>query len=138
MSLKDSTISPRTRWICAGLFAVGISIWTWKLLEPKPVPEALLWSLRSWLDILPFLLAKTLHFTGYAGLTGLLMLTLDRHWRVAVALMILHGIGTEIGQTFVPNRTGKVTDVLLDSCGILLGAAVTRWRSRKAPVPIAD
>jgi hypothetical protein len=118
--------SATVRQICGVLYAIGIAIWTWKLLEPKPVSEEFILQLRSWLDILPFLLAKLLHFTGYSGLTGLFMITLGRHWRIAVILMILHGIGTEIGQTFVPNRTGKVTDVFLDSCGILLGAFITR------------
>lgn len=35
-----------------------------------------------------------------------------------------HGIGTEIVQRFVPNRTFDLADIAADACGVLLGALV--------------
>ena len=45
--------------------------------------------------------------------------------------LLLHGVGTEIGQTYVPNRTGKVTDVLIDWAGITAGLLALRWWNRR-------
>jgi VanZ family protein len=109
--------------IHALVFLTFLSLWTWKLLVPHPVPE----ELKAGLDRagLSFLAAKTLHAAGYAFLT-VLAATLPVAWRwryVLVGLLVLHGIGTEIGQTFVPNRTGRVYDVLVDWAGITAGVA---------------
>jgi VanZ family protein len=41
-------------------------------------------------------------------------------WGV-IGLLLLHGIGSEIGQTYVPGRTGSIRDVLLDWLGIGFG-----------------
>jgi VanZ family protein len=109
-------------------FAVVLSVWTWLLLEPHPVSDEVKRSLASLSSILPFLLAKGLHATGYAllALLGCACLPTPR-WRMAVlAFLLLHGVGTEIGQTFVPNRTGRVEDVLIDWGGIVAGWLV--WR----------
>jgi VanZ family protein len=40
-------------------------------------------------------------------------------------------VATEVIQTFVPNRTGKVTDVLIDWAGITLGALAVWLRTRR-------
>jgi VanZ family protein len=105
-----------------------LGLWTWKLLEPYPVPEGVAEALGvDW----QFIIAKCLHFGGYAFLTFLAVtLPVPSRWRWAfVVLMALHGVGTEIGQTFVPNRTGTRRDVLIDWGGIALGVAA--WRLRE-------
>ena len=47
------------------LFWPALAVWTWKLVEPNPVPEVV----GDWLDAPgQFLIAKSLHFSGYAYL----------------------------------------------------------------------
>jgi VanZ family protein len=107
------------------VFVVFLSLWTWKLLEPYPVPESVRGGLAS--AGLSYVAAKSLHLGGYAFLT-VLGATLSRRWQWwVVAFLMLHGVGTEIGQTFVRNRTGTVTDVLIDWVGIGAGVLVVRW-----------
>jgi VanZ family protein len=90
-------------------------------------------------------LRKTGHFVGYAILSALVVLALrntnrDRlrnvlqrpwgiylrdYWRLEWALLgILLTVVTaafdEIHQTFIPSRTGRWQDVLLDSCGAVV------------------
>ena len=111
-------------------FVSLLGVWTWLLLEPHPVPSAIARGLSANLYLI---LAKTLHAGVYAFLTVLGMtLPVPRRWHlVIVMLLVLNGVGTEIGQTYVPNRTGKVTDVLIDWAGITAGVLALRWwRSR--------
>ncbi|HEX4613343.1 MAG TPA: VanZ family protein [Urbifossiella sp.] len=116
----------------AVVFAVLLGLWTWKLVSPVPVPD----EVRSGLDSVGLSLAaaKTLHLLGYALLAFLAgTMPAPRHWRVfLVGLLVLHGVATEIVQTFVPNRTGKASDVLIDWNGIALGALVAQvWDRRR-------
>ena len=111
------------------IFLVLLGLWTWKLLEPHPVPEGIREGLEK--AGLSFIAAKTLHAAGYAFLTVLAFtLPVPRRWKwIIVGFLVLHGVGTEIGQTFVPSRTGRVRDVLIDWLGIGLGLlAVFAWR----------
>ena len=119
--------APARRFIWPHVLALLtlLGLWTWKLLEPTPVPEKLSgWLAGDW----QFLLAKALHLGGYAFLT-VLAVTLPvpdrRRWSCA-ALLALHAVATEIGQTYVPGRFGSVRDVLIDCAGIGLGVLV--WR----------
>ncbi|HEY1186732.1 MAG TPA: VanZ family protein [Gemmata sp.] len=115
------------------VFAAFLGLWTWKLLEPIPVPEALTADLGAdW----RFVLAKALHAGAYAFLTVLVhALPVSRRGRWAlVALLALHGAATEIGQTFVPNRSGSPRDVLIDVIGIGCGLFVCH-AARKACGP---
>jgi VanZ family protein len=117
-------------------FAVLFAVWTWKLVSPNPVPEEVRTRLA---DLgLAYLVAKSLHLSGYAFLTVLAAtLPAPRRWRVGlVALLYAHGVATEVIQTFVPNRTGKATDVLIDWAGITLGLlAVRLWVRRGGTRP---
>jgi hypothetical protein len=115
------------KWAAAA-FAVLLAVWTWKLLEPAPVPEDVLGELRSWDELLPFLLAKTLHCGGYALLAFLAMMWPPQRWKtVAVGGLMAHGVVTEILQYLLPfNRTGRVADVLIDWTGIAFGVLTYR------------
>ncbi|HJZ60354.1 MAG TPA: VanZ family protein [Gemmataceae bacterium] len=111
-------------------FVVFLSLWTWKLLEPYPVPESVRGGLAS--AGLSFVAAKTLHLLVYTFLT-VLGASLSRRWCWwVVAFLMLHGVTTEILQAVLPfNRTGRVTDVLIDWTGIWLGVLlIWRWNSR--------
>ncbi len=118
-----------------------VPLWTWGLLHPNPVPPAVKGLLGFW-DQAFFVAAKLTH----AGVYGLLaLLGVAAAWPsrralgLAVGAVMLHGVATEIGQTFVPNRHGCVQDVLIDWAGVgaavLLCVQVLRWRrGRLLPV----
>jgi len=121
--------SPRLRWLAHLLFWPSLTLWTWKLVEPRPVPEAVL-ALVSWSDWAHYLVAKTLHLLGNTYLTVVLGVWVPRRRAplvLAFALMLAHGMATEIAQTFVPPRTGRPLDVLIDWSGVSLGVLVG-WR----------
>jgi VanZ family protein len=123
------------------VFVLFLGLWTWKLLEPVPVPEAI--EQRIPTD-LRFLFAKSLHAGAYAFLTVLAATLPVRRpffWAV-VAVIALHGVGTEIGQTYVPSRHGCVQDVIIDWVGIGLGllgmwACGYVWRAGRSTDPRA-
>lgn len=108
------------------VFLLFLGLWTWKLLEPNPLPERVVEGIPTdW----KFWLAKLLHAGAYAYLTVLARWLPVRRavfWGV-VGLLALHGVGTEIGQTFVRNRHGCVRDVVVDWVGIGLGLVALRW-----------
>jgi hypothetical protein len=121
------------------VFAVFLGLWTWKLLEPSPVPESVTagWSLSR-----KFVAAKVLHVCGYGFLTLLaawLPVRRPYFW-AAVGLLMLHGIGTEIGQNYVKNRHGSARDVGFDWLGIALALGMLyliRRPSSGSPSPPA-
>ena len=98
------------------------------------------------------ILRKTGHFTGY----GILSLLLYRAWRLTGAILsiirarVLDVIfsfactlavssADEYHQTFLPSRTGRFQDVLLDMAGaavfLLLFQLWLRFERRRRPVP---
>jgi VanZ family protein len=102
------------------VFLIFLGLWTWKLLEPHPIPEAVDQQLS---DDLKFAFAKSLHACAYAFLTVLaafLPIQRSYFWGVVVFLA-LHGVGTEIAQTYIPSRNGCVRDVIIDWVGVGLG-----------------
>jgi VanZ family protein len=113
------------------LFFVLLGLWTWKLLEPFPVPEEIQETLLA--AGLKLVAAKTLHAVMY-GVLAILAITLPaplRWRRFFVGLLLLHAIATEIGQTFVPHRTGRAWDVVIDWTGIAMGLALLHLVKRK-------
>lgn len=107
------------------LWAVLLLLWTAALLRPEPVQLAG--------AVLPapveFPAAKVLHVTAYAVLAALALLLrpLARYRWLLLALLSLHGMGTEYLQQFVPLRGPSVRDVVLDHVGIGLGVALA-WK----------
>lgn len=121
--------SPRLRWLAHLFFWPSLALWTWKLVQPQPVPEEVL-ALVSWSEWAHFLAAKSLHLLGNTYLTVLLGIWVPRRRSpllLAFTLMLAHGLATEIIQTFVPHRTGKARDVLIDWSGVWLGVLIG-WR----------
>lgn len=108
------------RILSCAAFLVLLGIWTWKLLEPHPVPESVIQEIPEGMN---FWLAKSLHAGVYAFLTVFSALLPIRrgYFLVIVAALALHGAGTEIGQTYVPSRHGCVRDVIIDWAGIAAG-----------------
>lgn len=111
------------------LFWPALAVWTWKLVVPNPVPEAVLGFL-DWLAVAHYVAAKALHLLGYTFLTVALGLWVPRRRRplvLALSLLLLHGLATEVIQTFVPGRGGRALDVLIDWAGVSLGVLIG-WR----------
>jgi VanZ family protein len=113
----------RTLHLVALLALLGL--WTWKLLVPNPVPEAIAARLTGQAR---HIAGKVLHGVAYGVLTLLAVtLPVPNYWRwYSAGLLALHGVATEIGQTFVPGRTGRVWDVVIDWAGLTV--AVVMWQ----------
>jgi VanZ family protein len=125
---------PRSRWATPALLAFVplLALWSWKLLQPHPLPV----EMEEWFDgwnAIKLVAAKTLHASVYATLTVLAGLWLPTRRPVltfALSLLMFHGVLTEVLQTMIPNRSGRVWDVLIDWSGICVGlfAGRSRWR----------
>jgi VanZ family protein len=71
------------------------------------------------------------HLGAYALLGGLLLFALSRRSRpravqatLAWGIAVLYGVTDEVHQAFVPNRTGRIDDLVVDAIGAGLGVAV--------------
>lgn len=74
---------------------------------------------------LPF--SKIAHLIEYAVLYALLFRAKKNHL-FSGAVSILYAISDEYHQTFVPTRHGLLTDVLIDSLGVLLMYIYLKWK----------
>ncbi len=74
-----------------------------------------------------FVVRKAAHIILYSVLSILVVLgwifTMKRYWTyiIAIILCTLYACMDEFYQTFIPGRTGLVSDVFIDSIGIWLG-----------------
>ena len=110
----------------------------------------------AFVELLNTVLRKTGHFVGYAILSALVLLALrntnrDRlrnrlqrpwgiylrdYWRkewalLGILLTIVTAAFDEIHQTFIPSRTGRWQDVVLDTCGaIVIQVFLYLWAAR--------
>jgi VanZ family protein len=118
-------MSPTARRWTTGLFIALLAGWTWLLVEPHPIPPVVEVVPPAW----RFVAAKTLHASVYTGLTvlGLIWPGTPFVRRVVIVGLLAHGVATEVIQTFVPNRTGRAADVLIDWAGIGVGLTAVRY-----------
>lgn len=72
------------------------------------------------------------HLLAYAVLAGCLLLALSRldvprpsQALLAWALAVAYGLTDELHQSFVPDRSGRLDDVLVDAIGAAAGVALT-------------
>ena len=95
------------------LLAVG----TWKQLQPNPFPEPIP-------EQMHLFVGKSLHVCGYAvyALLAWVAFIHPRRRGMTLIVLILHALGTEIGQTYVVNRHGQPTDVLINWSGLYSSA----------------
>jgi hypothetical protein len=108
-------------------------------VKASPFPE-IARRLGDWNDLLPFLVAKTLHMSGYAFLTVVGMAGVTQPWRKWMFLVVvIHAPLSELAQYlgtewFDTKRTGCVRDVIVDWVGVMIGcggwAIVRRMRGR--------
>lgn len=84
-------------------------------------------ALEKTLDICIFIVRKTAHFLEYFIL-GLLVIRVLKDYNllnyklciIAIILCFMYATSDEIHQLFVPNRSGRFIDVLIDTSGSIL------------------
>lgn len=75
----------------------------------------------SFVESVEFPIRKMAHATEYTLLGFLLMGALNYRKKWAAVIGILYAASDEFHQLFVPGRSGQITDVLIDSVGVILG-----------------
>lgn len=79
---------------------------------------------------LQFITRKSAHFIAYMilGILAILLLlqfeNISKKPQFAFLICVLYAASDEIHQLFVPGRAGQIRDVLIDSCGSIVGIAV--------------
>ena len=82
-----------------------------------------------------FITKKAMHVAEYGVLAFLSWraISKERGWPAprsfggAFVLSLVYAISDELHQTFVPGRTGRLTDVGFDALGALLALGLVRW-----------
>lgn len=79
---------------------------------------------------LQFITRKSAHFIAYMilGILAILLLlqfeNISKKPQFAFLICVLYAASDEIHQLFVPGRAGQIRDVMIDSCGSIVGIAV--------------
>ena len=90
-------------------------------------------------DMVDLVAKKAGHLSEYGALAFLLWRAISKErgrpalpsFGGAFVLSLLYAISDEFHQTFVPGRTGTLTDVGLDALGALLALGLAWWFSRE-------
>lgn len=75
-----------------------------------PIPE----------EQLHYFVRKGAHVFAYF-LLAILLYAASRRWYVALTLAVIYAATDEFHQTFIPGRSGQISDVGIDSIGVVLG-----------------
>ena len=138
-------IKERTKqflWVAFTLLIAAVITWfscqpaeessesSWAIVQ-RILPVLRLDDTDAVISFITFVVRKMAHFGLFAALGFGLYGSLRGQKRVppfrgAVLLGAAYAALDELHQRFVPGRAGMLTDVLLDSCGVLFGAA-TAW-----------
>lgn len=70
-----------------------------------------------------FLILKSFHLIEYATLAFLLLLAVSKN-KLVILIGYLYAISDEIHQFFIPGRTSRFRDTLIDLIGILIGILI--------------
>ena len=98
----------------------GVVAWIVELICPEDFAHT---------ELLEFFIRKAAHFTEYFILGGLLSVTV-REAKWSKPVLLPWGLGTVVAccdetiQLFSDGRAGQITDVMLDSSGVLVGCVV--------------
>lgn len=92
------------------------------------------------LSTLEYFVRKAAHMIEYGILAILVSLQIccygwfGSYWKKLFAVVIsvfLYALTDEFHQLFVGGRTGQIKDVLIDTCGGLIGAVIVFWIQKK-------
>lgn len=83
-------------------------------------------------DILVPIVRKTAHITEYFVLFILIYINLKEYkvkniFKLSILLSILYALFDEFHQLFINERSGKITDVLVDSIGIFVAYILVKY-----------
>ncbi|WP_347862331.1 VanZ family protein [Salimicrobium sp. PL1-032A] len=85
-------------------------------------------------DQLHYLVRKGAHVFAYF-LLAVLLYHASGKWYVALGGGLLYAASDELHQTFIPGRSGQVSDVGIDGVGVLAGVIafvfVSEWRKKR-------
>ena len=70
-----------------------------------------------------FLILKSFHLIEYAILAILFLLAITKN-KLVVFISYMYAISDEIHQSFIPGRTSRFRDTLIDLIGILIGVFI--------------
>jgi VanZ family protein len=101
-----------------------VVLWAAVIFTISSVP-----SLDSGLGVWDTMLRKTAHVAEYAILGALLYRAVRRE-PAAIALGSLYAVTDEVHQSFVSGRHGSPLDWLIDTAGVIVGAALMSRLSR--------
>ena len=106
-----------------------------KMIGRVVVPEFEEWSdtkQDAFAKKIDFAVRKSAHACEYAALSVLFFVNYKKKSRkikqivgMSALSTALYAVTDEIHQLFVPGRSGQITDVILDSCGGLIGAVLS-------------
>lgn len=99
----------------------------WSLFGGGPPDPALA-------EALHLLIRKVGHMVEFAVLYALSWRAFGTGWRAPLALCVAYAVLDEWHQTFIPNRVGSPTDVLVDVAGAALAAAALAGRGLRSRV----
>ncbi|SDJ24525.1 VanZ family protein [Salimicrobium halophilum] len=71
-------------------------------------------------DQLHYLVRKGAHVFAYF-LLAILFYSASRKWYVALVISVIYAMSDEFHQKFIPGRSGQISDVGIDSLGVILG-----------------
>lgn len=105
---------------------------TWGLLTSDPL-SAVRNTRLSFLQTINDVLIHGAVYTVFSGACLSLLRRRTDVWVrvVVISLLVVHGVGTELLQTMVPNRTGDPLDASANIAGIALGAVFAAWLSKR-------
>lgn len=78
----------------------------------------------SFVDMIELPIRKGAHALEYTLLAFLLMGASDGRKGIAALIGVLYAASDEFHQLFVPGRSGQITDVMIDSVGVILGIII--------------
>lgn len=110
--------------ICAALLLIV----SWALLSPDPfasIRHTRLSFLQAISDVILHCVAYTVFASACCSLLGANPDTRRRY--LITGLLVVHAIGTELLQLYMPNRTCDGLDALANLSGIMLGQLLTSW-----------
>lgn len=122
------TVSVSLRWVLTLMLVLAITAVSVVPGHSRQSASTFVWLI----EITPSTLQKSMHFFVYAGLAWLWVWTLESvspGWlRFALAFFLCAAIsvGLEWYQTLVPGRFGTMSDVLLNTAGVIAGLLLAR------------
>ncbi|WP_318362219.1 VanZ family protein [uncultured Agathobaculum sp.] len=119
-------------------YDIVLHILKWLSIDPDETITAM--------NLCDFVVRKIAHFTEYTvlgiGLCGLMRVLVKRYWGIAAIVLgaVLASLD-EFHQLFIPGRSAMVSDVVIDTCGVVVGSIIftliillqekKRWNSKK-------